>query len=206
MDQNEKEKSPTEILEYVISDVGLWTWCTDDLPSIYQIEFNRVMLYLVNMDKNQPPSHQIALRFINPVSISYLYKKNSSLPQDWLQRFKNDKLSPFNVDHDYLSFDKDEVMEIVKMSNKIENIYGIDFNSSEFMDSKVIFSFWAGEIGCLVAADDMKVISKDGEIKLDSIPELHDKWWIYWKSYWKVHETNKALPYDDLCEITIPVG
>jgi hypothetical protein len=60
------------------------------------------------------------------------------------------------------------------------------------------------EVGIVIVADKMKIVSHSGEIELSKIPELHQKWWDYWKKYWEVKDSNSPLPYDPLCEITIP--
>ena len=50
----------------------------------------------------------------------------------------------------------------------------------------------------------MKIVAHSGQIELNKIPEFHQKWWDYWKKYWDLKDTKSPLPYDPLCEITIP--
>lgn len=106
-----EEKSPLEILSYAISDVGLFTWYTANLPKYAQLEFNRTMLYFEPKDDQSSPPNQIALQFGNVKSI-YVYKDDESkLPNNWLDLLTEDKLEPFDVNYEYFSFDGNEIQK-----------------------------------------------------------------------------------------------
>lgn len=196
-----KEKTPLQTLEYAISDVGLWTWWTTDSNKSVQLEFDRTMLFIENEENKVQPSNRIALRFINPISVTLLYKKENKLPANWLELFENDKLEPFSVDYENFSFEQSEISEILKSADKTETIIGDKFINAK---NKVQLGFWAGEIGIVIVADTMKIVSHSGQIELENITKLHQKWWDYWKKYWDLKDTKTPMPYDPLCEITIP--
>lgn len=194
-------KTPLQTLEYAISDIGIWTWWTTDTNKSVQIEFDRTMLFIEKEENKEQPSNKIALRFLNPISVTVLYKKENKLPNNWLELFENDKLEPFSVDYEYFSFEHNEIIEILKSADKTETIIGEKYTNS---NNKVELGFWAGEIGIIIVADTMKIFSHYGQIELEKIPELHKKWWDYWKKYWAIKDTKSAFQYDPLCEITIP--
>lgn len=198
--EKQVEKTPIQKLEYAISDVGLWTWWTTNDKSV-QLEFDRTMLNIDDQENREIPSHRIALRFVNPKSVTLLYKKESKLPKDWIELFEKDKLKPFTVDYENFSFDNLEISKILKSADHTETIIGKKYSETTGLST---LGFWAGEIGIVIIADTMKIVSHAGEIELNKISELHQKWWDYWSKYWEVKETKSPMAYDPLCEITIP--
>lgn len=202
--ENKEKKTPLQTLGYAISDVGLWTWWVTDSTKSVQLEFDRAMLNFDNPKEGQPPSHRLALRFVNPISVTVLYKKESQLPNNWLELFNQDKLEPFSVDYEHFSFDHNEIKEIVKLADRFEAIIGEKYDSIKSIDNKIQLGFWAGEVGIVILADSMLLVNHAGKVPLDSIPEIHETWWNYWRNYWDLKDTKNPLPYDPLCEITIP--
>jgi hypothetical protein len=63
-------------------------------------------------------------------------------------------------------------------------------------------AFWAGDVGLIIIAEDMTIHNIYGEIKIQEIGTLVSEWWDYWKEYWNVKDTQKALPKDYACEVT----
>lgn len=199
-----EQKSPIGILEYAISDVGLWTWWATDSTKYVQLEFDRTMLLLSEPTNEKAASNKLAIQFKSPVSVTILTKKESKLPNDWLTLFNEDKLEPFQIDYEFFSFDSKRIKEIMQLSDESQTIMGDKYANVSDIENKNQLGFWAGEIGLVVVSDTMKIVSHSGEIELNMIPDLHDKWWKYWKNYWDLIDTDKRLPYDPLCEITIP--
>lgn len=202
-DEPQRETSPLEVLAYAISDVGLFTWYSAELPKYVQLEFNWAMLFFEPRDNNTPPSNQIALQFRKVKSVYTFKDSDSQLSDNWLDLLNEDKLEPFNVNYEFFSFDTNEIK---KMSNSLgikTKIYGEDLENLTENNSYKI-GFKAGEIGMIICADEMKIMTHSGEIKLNSIPEIHNEWWKYWKKYWELMDSKNKLPYDSLCEITIP--
>ncbi|MCG6191537.1 hypothetical protein [Maribellus maritimus] len=198
------KKTPLEILAYAISDAGLWTWWAEKFPNTLQLEFNGTMLYFQPKSTNQPPPNQIALQFKEPKSVTVIRKKECSLSDNWLDDFHADKLEPFGINYEYFSFSTKEIKDIIEQADESKTIFGAKLNENELSNYNVRLGFWAGEVGLVVLADAMKIMSHDGEIQLNQIPEKHDKWWEYWRQYWAVIDTDKKMPYDPICEITIP--
>jgi hypothetical protein len=198
--ENEITKSPIETLEYAISDVGIWNWWAEDEGKSVQLEFDRAMLYF--QTETETPSNRLALRFINPKSVTVLYDKESELPKNWLQLFNEDKIEPFNVDYENFSFDKSKFSKMVAKAHRTETIIGKEINEIDISNANL--GFWAGEIGIIILADEMQIVNHSGKIPLENIPKLHNEWWNYWKKYWDLIDTNDKMPYDPLCEITIP--
>lgn len=199
-EENTNIKTPLETLEYAISDVGIWNWWVVDEGKSVQLEFDRAMLYFET--EKEMPSNRLALRFINPKSVTVLYNKENKLPENWLELFNKDELDPFSIDYENFSFNKKELIEIINLADKIETIIGDEFDS--VTDNKVQLGFWAGEIGIVILADEMQIVNHSGKIPIENIPELHSKWWDYWKKYWDLKDTENKMAYNPLCEITIP--
>ncbi|MCB0762938.1 MAG: hypothetical protein KDC12_15540 [Flavobacteriales bacterium] len=200
----ENERSPLDILAYAISDVGLWTWWAERFPDIFQLEFNRTMLYFEPKSPDQPPPNQIAIQFKQPKSVTILKKKDFSLSDNWLDDFHNDKLEPFGIDYEYFSFSSKGINDIVDQADKSETVFGEKLNDEVLSNCNAGLGFWAGEVGIIVLADTMRIMTQEGEIMLDQIPDKHDKWWKYWSQYWGVIGTDDKMAYDPVCEITIP--
>ena len=200
-----EEKSPLEILEYAISDAGLFTWYSADLPKYAQLEFSRTMLYFDPKDDQSPPSNQIALQFGNVKSV-YLFKDDESkLPNNWLDLLTEDKLEPFDINYEYFSFDDNEIQKMISEFRNSEKIYGENFmNVNQNENFKI--GFKAGEISIVLVSEKMKIMTHSGEMKFESIPEIHNEWWSYWRKYWELIDSEDKLPYDPICEITIPAG
>jgi len=201
---NETEKTPLHTLEYAISDVGIWTWWATDSTKYVQLEFDRTMLLLSEATNEKPPSNKLAIQFKSPITAIIMTKKESKLPDNWLSLFNEDKLEPFQVDYEYFSFDSKQIKEMMELSDDSHTIFGDNYENIADIEEKVQLGFWAGEIGLVVVADSMKIVSHLGEIELNKIPDLHKKWWEYWKNYWDLIDSDNKLPYDPLCEITIP--
>lgn len=200
-----EEKSPLEILSYAISDVGLFTWYTADLPKYAQLEFNRTMLYFDPKDDQTSPPNQIALQFGNVKSVYVFKDDESKLPNNWLDLLTEDKLEPFDVNYEYFSFVGNEIKNMISEFKNSKKIYGENFENV-YQEENFKIGFKADEISIFIAAEKMRVITHSGEVEINSIPEIHNKWWSYWRKYWELIDSKNKLPYDPICEITIPAG
>lgn len=204
-DNKNQERFPLEVLSYAISDVGLFTWYTADLPKYAQLEFNRTMLYFAPKDDQSSPPNQIALQFGNVKSL-YIYRDTvSKLPENWLDLLTEDKLEPFNVNYEYFSFDRNEIQKMVSKFKNSKKVYGKNIENIN-QDENFKIGFKAGEISIVLIAEKMRIMTHFGEIEINSIPAIHDNWWAYWKKYWELIDSENKLPYDPICEITIPAG
>ncbi|MCR5861980.1 hypothetical protein LRS05_07440 [Flavobacterium sp. J372] len=200
----EKDVDNLSILANAISDVGLWTWWDATLPQVFQIEFNRTQLYFEASAPDKAPSNQIALRFNNVYTVTILKNDNFYLSKKWMEDFKADKLEPFAINHECFSFEPCEIIEYVKRATSTDIIFGTKIIEKEISGMPATLGFWAGEVGLVICADEMKIYTHSGQIPLSEIPTKNINWWNYWKEYWSKIDTNESLPYDAICEITIP--
>ncbi|HNT20177.1 MAG TPA: hypothetical protein PKL70_07105 [Saprospiraceae bacterium] len=201
------ENQKLEILGDSISDVGYWSWWTTDLPKVIQIEFGGTQLYFPPSDNSQPPNSQIAIQFINPKSISFLTREElKSDDENWFDDLHNDKMGPPTCSHGEFTFTDQSLMtEIINDAKTIKTIHGYSPKDNLFQTETYKLVFWAGDYGVAVSSDEIRLLTKDGEIKLDQIPSVHSQWWTYWRKYWDLINTKNALPKDYACEVTIPL-
>lgn len=205
-DDSSEQQTALDVLAYAMSDVGLWTWWSEKFPDVLQLEFNRTMLYFSAPSTDRPPSNQIALVFQNPTSVTLMTRNGYTLPDHWLDDFHADKLEPLGMDYEYCSFNPADIKSIIDKAEVLNTVHGAEIRDVALSDCPISLSFWAEDVGLVVCAEAMKIITHDGAVALDQIPDIHNKWWVYWRQYWSVINTNKRLPYDPLCEITIPAG
>lgn len=196
-----------ETLASAISDVGYWTWWVSDLPAIFQLEFGGTQLYFPQADGSKPAS-QVALQFQNPLSISFLTKQfDSEDGENWFEELHHDRLSPPTCNYDQFTLTDTALMaSLLQQANHIYTLHGYAPSDVKFMSAPFKIVFWAGNYGCAVSAENLKLLSANGKVELEQIPQLHGDWWEYWQRYWAVRETDSALPKDYACEVTIPAG
>ena len=205
----ESEDGDWVVLEQAITDIGYWSWWTEYLPKGVQVEFAGVQLWSEEPQEGQPQRGTLALRFVQPISFSFLTRNKAidDLPHNWPDLMQDDNLEDLpNIRYEgELHFnERDFVQRVLDAANRIDVRFGVHPKSEEFFDAPVILAFWAGDIGCAVAAQEMTIVNPSGEVSLEDIPELHQKWWKYWNDYWEVRGTDKAFPEDYACETTIP--
>lgn len=200
------EKNPLEVLAYAISDVGLWTWYNPKFPKYLQLEFNRTMLFFEANNKENPPPNQIAILFEDIESVFTFKRQDSKLSKNWLNQFTEDKLEPFNIDYENFSFDTEAIEKIQTDAINIECQFGNEKLTVANSKMKYKLGFLAEEVGLIVTADKMKILNQSGKIEIEQIPEIHQKWWKYWENYWAHKNLKKEIPYDPICEITIPAN
>lgn len=181
----QSEKSPLETLAYAISDVGLFTWYSAELPKYAQLEFKRTMLFFEPIDPGSAPSNHIALQFGNVKSVHIYCDPESQLPENWLELFTGDKLEAFDVDYEFFSFEKKEIEKMVAGMSNLTKLYGEDIGGLKENEGFEI-GFRAGEIAMVLYAERMRIMTHAGEVDISSIPNIHHDWWDYWKRYWAV--------------------
>lgn len=201
-------KQQLELLADAISDVGYWTWWVSDFPKIFQIEFSGTQLYLAKDNLSKLPSSQIALRFINPKSVSFLTKGENYSNDDvnWFNDLYNDKLEKPTCSYEYFSFTNSTLIsQIIEDAKVINTLYGYCPIDKRFLTENFYFAFWAGDFGLAISAENLELYSVKGKIDFEQIPKINADWWEYWQTYWQLRETENALPTDYACEVTIPV-
>ena len=200
------DRDPRDTLAQAVADVGFWRWWDEIFPNVFQLEFGGVQLWSPPTADDRPPNGQYGLRFPKPVSVSFLTAAEAKVPADWADQLHADKLRPFNVGHDSLTFrDADAARHILAAAGRIDTRFGEDPWKVEWEHVPALAAFWAGPVGCLVAAPELKLIGFAGEIPLADVPAMAQKWWDYWKEYWRRKDTPEPFPRDYACEVTIPM-
>ena len=96
------------------------------------------------------------------------------------------------------------IRELVNRSLKTTLFFGKPADDKNNDDSKYKFSFAADPVGLIVVSNEMELLTQKGTIGIDEVEVLNEKWWGYWKEYWKRRDTENPMPRDYTCEVTIP--
>lgn len=201
--------SPLKVLERAISDVGQWTWWTGDPTGEVQLEFAGVQLWFAPLDAGQPPSGQVALRFLKPTAVLFISRSDDPAlnNHDWPARFQADELGAFTIGYDEFSLtDRATAMSLIGNATHVIELVGERPRETEFDDKNAWIAFWAGPIGVAVIASKMEIVSHHGPVGLEEIDGLSEQWWEYWREYWDKVDSDSPLPRDYACEVTIPAG
>lgn len=193
-------------LESAISDVGVWTWWTADLPTGFQVEFNDTQLWSPPSGEGRPPSSQIALRFRKP-RLVYFLTLAGGLPKDWPDRLARDELKPFSVDHEEFTVTRPDLCgQLLARAEAVRPLVGEPGSSLLPSAGEAFLAFEAGPVGLLVAAESLSVFNHHGELSAEAVLESNRRWWAYWQEYWRRRDTLDPLPRDYACEVTIPAA
>lgn len=192
-------------LETALSDVGYFRWWGERLPEVVQLEFSGVQVYTPPPEPGRPPRGMLALAFFRPSSVSFL-TRDEALPDDWPADLHGDRLEPLSISYGELTLrDPRAAFELLSHARHVETVFGTPADEVDWPAAGALAVFWAGEGGVAIAAERMELMTHDGEVELEQLPELHAQWWRYWRDYWDRRETADALPYDWMCEVTIPI-
>ena len=196
---------PLAILAQAISDVGYWRWWAAELPHVFQVEFGGVQLWCPPPAKGEPPCGIVALRFAEPISVVFL-ALSDGLPDDWIQQLHDDELEPFDVSNDRFAFNNDELASgLLQGAIKVTQLHGAAADTERFREAELKLCFAAESAGLIVAGNTMDLCTSQGPVQIEQAEEMSAKWWAYWKEYWKLRRTDKPLPRDYACEVTIPI-
>lgn len=190
-----------------IADVGYWSWWIGGLPAFFQIEFGGVQLYFPPLAPNEAPSSRLAFQFRHPLSVSFLTRQTGDeTPQsDWVRALHEDALEMPTCDREAFALeDETQMRSMLQTAENIETLHGCSPDDAAFFAAPARLVFWAGDYGLAIAAEELRLLSQQGQVALDEIPDLHQAWWAYWERYWQHRDTEYALPQDYACEVTIP--
>ena len=82
-----------------------------------------------------------------------------------------------------------------------------DFSGLETLTSaRHLLYARCGDVGLIVGGDELAVVGRNRRYTEKEIETASEKWWDYWREYWKLRRTKDAYPKDYACEITIPVS
>ena len=63
-------------------------------------------------------------------------------------------------------------------------------------NTKHILAGKCGGVGFILGGDEIQVYGNKGKYTIEEIKDACNKWWEYWKDYWKKRETSEA--YDTI--------
>lgn len=198
-------KEIQQILCRAISDCGYWMWwdCAEDCA---QVEFGGVLLYDESKKDKEARSGHIAVRFVDKGFIVFLDDgPNEELSNDWIEQFHNDELEPFTLEPDDLVFDNIAYAEKIIKEYKNKNFKGDGAIEDTIRNAKHILAGKCGGVGFILGGDEIQVYGNKGKYEPEEIKDACNKWWEYWKDYWKKRETSEAYDKDYACEVTIPI-
>ena len=195
-------KDTLNILAEAISDVGSW-WCWGVNEDTVQLEFCDVILYDETKQVNEPRTTDVlAVRFFGHAFAVFFDDLDEA---DWHIRFRDDDSILYPVDAYCLGFD--DLKEAEALLNAYDHRTVVkDFSGPETVAAaKHFLCAKCDGVGCIVGGDEMLVAGRKGRYTEEEIKTASEKWWEYWKDYWRLIETKEAYPKDYACEITIPV-
>lgn len=197
------------LLEEAISDGGLWSWWTADLPDTVQVEFVGTQLWNPPLTSDAPPNSQIALRFDDLNFVGFLMRQGraSGLPHDWPERLHNDESEPYSLSYgDFTLTDPRRLANFLDEAHDVDTRVGVVEDIRSISHDASILAFWAGPVGLILVAASMTVLNYQGKVPLTEIEAMNQKWWDYWKEYWERKHSPNPMPTDYACEVTIPAG
>ena len=197
---------PLKLLERAIAHVGVWRWWTSHLPDSVQLEFGGTQLWFPPASPDRVTSGLLALRLRRPLLAVFLTAKGAELPEDWPEAMARDEFEPFTLEHERFTLTSyDHAAAYLAAAASVKAVVGTASDLPTLRD-KPLLAFWAGRVGFVGAAESLAFFSMHGEVDLASIPDLHSKWWSYWKDYWARKGTSEPMPQDYACEVCIPAG
>ena len=194
--------SSLNVLADAISDAGSW-WCWHAEGDMVQMEFRDVMLYDESKPEQEPHSTDVlAIRLRGHAFAVFL----DNLDEDgWHERLRDDDSVFYPIDTYDLAFDDAE--EAKSLLGDYENqapVMGFD-GSDALSAVGHLLCARCDEVGFVVGGDELEVVGRKGAYTGEEIQAAAEKWWAYWKAYWKLRGTSGAYPKDYVCEVTIPV-
>ena len=170
-----------------------------------QVEFVDVLLY--DESKPEQEAHTtgvLAVRFRGHAFAAFLDNLDE---EGWHERFHDDDsiLYPIDQFHIGLTFDDAEVAESLLGDYK-NRVPVRDFDGPETLSTaQHILCARCGEVGFIVGGDELQVVGAKGKYTGEEIETAAEKWWTYWRDYWRLRKTVDAYKKDWACEVMIPI-
>lgn len=196
-------KETLNILSDAISEVGSWHWwhIKDDMV---QIQFCDILLYDETKPEKEPHTTDVlAIRFYGHSFAVFLDNLNEEGLQE---RLRDDDSVLYPVDTYELAFD-DATEAGLLLDSYRHRVPIKDFSGLETLTSaRHLLYARCGDVGLIVGGDELAVVGRNRRYTEKEIETASEKWWDYWREYWKLRRTKDAYPKDYACEITIPVS
>ncbi|MES2329508.1 MAG: hypothetical protein V4539_07895 [Bacteroidota bacterium] len=199
------DKDQLDILAHAISDMGHWSWWASSFPGVFQVEFGGTLLYFPPASEGNRPQTKIAIRFSDPVSVSFL-NRGEETDFDWVDLLHEDKIdSPSCSSEEFVFGNPEYAMPLLNQASSHKTVHGYEPLAGDFFSEPFCLVFWCGDNGLAVASKDLMLLNHSGVIPVSNVQELNREWWRYWREYWDKAGTAEALPKDFYCEVTIPI-
>lgn len=196
------------VLEKAISDVGYWRWWAEDLGEAFQVEFGGVLLYFPPQSPEEPPNDVIALSFRDPSLVAFLTASDAtSVEPGWHMALHQDQQKSFAINDELFTLTSETVLEAVAAGCTVEYLVGTDLKP-KIRASGPLLAFRAQEVGLIVRASEMAVVTMAGGLRAlspEQIKAAADDWWKYWSEYWHRRDSTSPMPKDYVCEATVPL-
>lgn len=122
------------------------------------------------------------------------------------ERFRDDDSILYDIDAYDLAFDDRKGAESL-LSDYRNQTSAKDFDGPQTLAAvKHLVCARCGEVGFIVGGDELQVIGQKGKYTGEEIEAAAEKWWAYWRDYWRLRKTKDAFKKDWACEVTIPVA
>lgn len=197
------DKQQRQALASAVCD-AFWAWWAEG-PDVFQVEFTAVQLWIPPRAPGRPPGGRLAVRFEEPECVGFL-ARSEWLPYHWPRELHADQREPFAMSCDEIAIGSAEgIAHVLRRARRIDRVIGAEPEELDWRAAPAVMGFWAGGAGLVVAARRMQVVTHEGDLDHARLPGLHTRWWAYHREYWERKDGPDPLPYDLLCEITIPV-
>jgi len=191
------------VLADAISEIGSW-WCWDIEDDIVQVEFRDVLLY--DESKPEQETHTtdvLAVRFRGHAFAVFLDNLDE---EGWHERFRDDDSILYDIDAYDLAFDDREgagsLLGDYKNRVSVKSFDG----PQTLAAAKHLVCARCDEVGFIVGGDELEIVGQKGKYTGEEIEAAAEKWWAYWRDYWRRRKTKDAFKKDWACEVTIPVA
>jgi len=193
-------------LSNAIADAGHWHWWKALAPDCLQLEFTQVRLYIPPSNPAMAPSGHFALIF-REVRKMQLLDFEADRPPDWPDRIARDELRGGElVPETFVLGDTVSALELVARALRVREIAPVPEGSIGGEGLLACAFETRNGVGAYVLAGGLEIQSDAGEVPLAAVPQMQKEWWAYWKRYWQLGGTPRALPRDINCEISFPAG
>ncbi|MEK7467878.1 MAG: hypothetical protein AAB074_10730 [Planctomycetota bacterium] len=165
-----------------------------------------MQLWFPPLRDGAPPAGHVALRFHHVISASFMTRRSAShFPHDWPRLMNEDRLEPLPIWNGGFSFNDDRWLKVMmREAGDVMTRHGFAPGDAGYHRAPVRLAFGAGPAMAAVAAERLSVHAHGIEVPAGDLSGLHGKWWDYWREYWKKRRKREALPYDPVCEVTMP--
>lgn len=128
------------------------------------------------------------------------------MPDEWFAKLGRDEIEPLLISNGSFTLTNTEQFRLICQSAyQREFIVGTERDLEGITEGQAFLAFWARNVGLAVVSESMEVVSHRGDMAFEDIKAKSIAWWEYWRRYWDQIHSDNSLPYDPLCEVTIPL-